>query len=210
MKILIKTLIIITILSCLCNYVQAQETKTHSKIISFTPQYMIKRGLMMNIDTKLNNNKWFQISPQIYLANNENYNGGDNYNELIGFGIDFHRKIIVNNIPKMLTFKGISELGIYLSYGPSYNFFYLNYFDDDEYNSAQYHTNIHKLGGDVMIGYQFFIKKILSIDIYTGLGIRYSFIESEGEQESLFSDSYIGFGYTGNLMLLGIRFGLSL
>ncbi|MBN2520843.1 MAG: hypothetical protein JXB17_10090 [Bacteroidales bacterium] len=187
-----------------------QDVYSPSKIISFTPQYMINRGLKMNIERKLNECKWIQISPELYFANNNNSNGGDHYNELIGAGISVHKKLFFNQNSGLFSPYVTNELGLYLSYGPSYNFFYLNYFSSDDNYGSQYSTYIHKIGGDVLIGYEFIIKNILIIDLYTGLGLRYSFIDVEGEKQNLFYRYYTGFGYTGTLFQGGMRIGLNL
>lgn len=182
-----------------------------NKIYSFLPQYMFHRGIRIDIERKLKENRWIQICPQIYFANGEYENSGDTYNELFGAGLAVYSKRYINN--NILTGENdkIDELGIYISYGLSYNYFYLNYLENYSYGSSTpYSTCIHKIGGDVLIGYQVLYWDILSVDIYTGLGIRYSITKTEGMEDALFNNFYNGFGYTGNLMHLGLRIGISL
>ena len=112
MKIIFKTLIaFLLIQSNSIIKLTAQEDYSPSKIISFTPQYMINKGLMMNIDKKLQEGKWLQISPQLYFANDKNSNGGDNYNDLAGVGINVHKKIFVSSSPEFLKNEVINESG---------------------------------------------------------------------------------------------------
>ncbi|NJK98636.1 MAG: hypothetical protein HC905_30285 [Bacteroidales bacterium] len=72
----------------------------------------------------------------------------------------------------------------------------------------QAETTINKFGGDIIIGYQTFAFDRLVVDIYAGLGGRYSEYKFKGQTKLKFNDFLYDYGFTGNILLVGVRLGL--
>ncbi|MDD1444295.1 hypothetical protein MEO93_28945, partial [Dolichospermum sp. ST_sed3] len=68
---------------------------------------------------------------------------------------------------------------------------------------------INRTGLNSVIGFEKEIYEKLVLDIYVGLGVRYSHIKSDSDL-SKFNDSWLGYGYSGTLGLAGIRVGVNL
>ena len=146
-----------------------------------------------------------QICPQFYLSEREEdsfLDDNNQYSYLIGGGMSVYDKIFTNPDYK--------KFGLYLSYGLTYNFFKVDYTDYSGETAQSASGNIHKAGADLLLGYQFFIHKILSVDLYTGLGTRISYMDADGADTERFNTGYLGYNYTGNLLQLGIRIGVIL
>jgi len=175
-------------------------------IYSFVPQYLINRGIRVDLEKQIASNHLLQICPQFYLADKKE--GSDflheenSFNYLIGGGLSLYDKIF--------AFDDFKKYGLYLSYGATYNFFHIEYIDNPGSNPISATAKIHKVGGDLIIGYQVFIREIVSLDFYTGVGIRYSNMDTNGTDMNRFNTGYYGYNYTGNIMLLGFRIGVIL
>jgi hypothetical protein len=183
----------------------SQEEQTRESIYSFVPQYLINRGIRVDIEKKLTQRHFLQICPQFYLSEKEEdtfLNSTNQFSYLIGGGLNVYDKIFAAESYK--------EYGLYFSYGLSYNYFYIEYLDDSGESELSAKANISKLGGDLILGYQFFIRDLVSIDIYTGLGTRVSFMDANGADTDRFNTGYFGYNYTGNILLLGLRLGVIL
>jgi hypothetical protein len=183
----------------------AQEREKKETIYSFVPQYLIKHGIRVDIEKQVSPRNFVQICPQFYLSERDEDNFWENrnaYSYLIGGGMNLYHKIF--------AFEDYKTYGLYLSYGISYNFFSIDYTDYSGETDLSASGTIHKAGADLLVGYQFFIKEKLSIDIYTGLGTRYSIMEADGADTDRFNTGYTGYNYTGNIMQLGIRIGVIL
>jgi hypothetical protein len=200
-----KKFIFFPLLSLLFLSANAQEEQSKETIYSFVPQYLINRGIRVDIEKPIAKKHFLQICPQFYLSEKSEDNftiQRNQFSYLIGGGFNIYDKIF--------TFEGYKEYGLYLSYGLSYNYFYVEYTDfSGDFDKSAY-GNIHKVGADLILGYQFFVRKILSVDIYTGLGTRYSFMDAGGADTDRFNTGYFGYNYTGNIMLLGLRLGVIL
>lgn len=196
---------------CIVQMATAQENQDPEKIFSFVPQTMILHGIRVDWERKINENKWIQLCPEVYFANGDYSNGNDEFNELVGAGLRLYKKRYVNNSIFVNNSSNVNELGIYLAAGPTYQYYHLNYLEDNNTEAYTYKVDINKLGFDILIGYQFLIKDIVSIDIYTGLGARYSFVDPKGgDRDNLFDGYYTSYGFTGNLIHGGLRIGLKL
>lgn len=200
-------------------------------IASISPQYVFKNGMRFDIEYNLKNKKqWIGISPQIYYSNNGGYfdnffNYDYSYNEyndlnsngfdtLTGFGLEFYHKIFLLDRNK--------AAGFYFNYGVKFNYFDLKYstysweteiIDNLEYieylPTTQSHI-INKLGFNLIIGRQFELSDYLYIDLYTGVGMRYSAHSKDVNVIKSFDNSIVDFGYSGSLLLLGVKIGVGL
>ena len=186
---------------------QSDSTKFKGMVYSFVPQYLINSGIRIDIEKQISGKHWIQICPQFYLGENRNDNefrdGFKDYNNLLGGGLHLYHKIFVN-------WDESQKGGLYFSYGLTYDYFEIEY---DAYylgNPIDAKATINKMGGDLILGYQFLIKKKLSIDLYTGVGSRYSILDTNGDNENIFNDSYFDYNYSGNILLVGFRIGIVL
>ncbi|MFW6222218.1 MAG: hypothetical protein ACOC3T_01265 [Bacteroidota bacterium] len=179
------------------------DTLQANKIISFVPQYLINSGIRVDYDIRLSDRHWLQLAPQIYLRDRSSSDPEEyypDYHQLYGAGLFLYHKQYLkqNSEPE----------GAYLSYGLTYNYFYLNY-DEEWVNSyVERYSKINKLGGDIIIGISTILFDYVTLDIYAGLGVRYSLLDSDAENPRHFNDFYSDFGYTGNMMSLGLRLGV--
>ena len=188
-------------------YASAQEETSRETIYSFLPQYLINRGIRIDVDKQIGRRHYLQICPQFYLS--EKHEGDlvldkNKYSYLIGGGLNLYHKIF--------AFEEFKDYGLYLSYGLSYNYFHVEYTDDSGGNNVLISAEgeIHKIGSDLTIGYQFFIRRVVALDFFTGLGTRISFMDAGGADTDRFNTGYFGYNYTGNILLLGMRIGVVL
>lgn len=187
---------------------QYDSTRNHLMIV---PHYLVFDGMRIDYELKIKNNHWIQLCPQFYFKENNsssddnispisitNNNTNTSLRRLFGVGLDAYHKIYL----------GISyrQPGAFISYGASANYFEIEY--ADEGNVSQTSTSsFSKIGGDVIIGYDLGFKKNLIIfGIYTGLGYRYSFTNNSQIKKN-FTRSMYDYAYSGNIFLIGFRFG---
>ena len=203
-KIFIITLIIIGIILP----VKSQDNSS-SFLVMGVPQYLITKGLRIDFDLKTQKpKKWVVLSPILYLnQNSDDYLYDEN---IYGGGIEVTFKQFLS--------KEDNAKGVYFAYGPKY--VYNSIEKEGEYwvernnliyeETGIYTTSIHKLGINCFLGTQFDITENLFTDVYIGFGFRYSFLDySEGEGSS-YSSSWIDYGYSGILLVSGIRVGVGL
>jgi hypothetical protein len=211
-----KILLIAIIISIFFNTeTQAQKdtVKLDGIIFSFVPQYLINRGIRLDIEKQITPRSFIQICPQFYLGEQKDRNSNDIYyndvsydeddfNKVTGGGLNIYHKIFAN--------EDFLSKGVYFSYGVSYSYFEIEYFDEYLGNTINSTGTIQKVGGDLLIGYQFFFRNKLSIDLYTGVGTRFSEMDTDGEDSNRFNNNYFSYNYSGNLMHIGFRIGLIL
>jgi len=183
----------------------SQDENKNKNIYSFVPQYLINRGIRVDVERKISGRHYIQICPQFYLSEKENKEfviDKNQFNYLIGGGLNVYHKIF--------TVEDFKYNGLYLSYGLSYNYFSIEYIDNSGDYDFTAKGTINKMGADLIIGYQILIHETVSVDIYTGLGTRLSYMETDGLDADRFNTGYYGYNYTGNIMLLGFRLGVIL
>jgi hypothetical protein len=188
---------------------QPEESRYSFGIV---PQYAIINGLRTDFEFKLNNrNNWLVLAPQLYISNNGNLNW--DYNKMLGAGIEIQHKIFVNKTP--------NKKGVYFAYGPTFNYFSVkdngltaqafeedgaNYFGLEE---GEITTNIYKIGGNFIVGVQIVIAKVMYIDPYVGMGIRFSFDDQTTGLHDYYNEWWADMGYSGTLMVSGVRIGVN-
>jgi hypothetical protein len=185
--------------------IYAQDIEKKKTVYSFVPQYLINRGIRIDVEKHIKNNHVIQFCPQFYLSERDEddfFNNTNKYNYLIGGGMNVYHKIFASSDYK--------KYGLYLSYGISASYFNIEYTDDSDNLNISAKADIFKTGIDVLLGYQIFAYDIISIDIYTGLGTRLSFLDTNGTDKDKFNNGYYGYAYTGNIMHLGLRIGVIL
>lgn len=192
---------------------QKDTTKLDGVIYSFVPQYLINRGIRLDIEKQITPRSLIQICPQFYLGEQKDFNTNDIYYNDISYNEDDFNKVIgggINIYHKIFANSNFLDNGVYFSYGISYSYFEIDYFDEYLDNTINATGTIQKVGGDLLIGYQFLFKNKLSIDLYTGVGTRLSEMDTNAEDADRFNTNYFSYNYNGNLMHLGFRIGLIL
>ncbi|NOQ24265.1 MAG: hypothetical protein GQ564_02785 [Bacteroidales bacterium] len=211
-----KIILLFSIFALLFNtqsFAQKDTTKIDGIIYSFVPQYLIIKGIRIDIEKQITPRSFIQFSPQFYLGEN-NQNSIDSYsnnffsdddedfNKILGGGLNVYHKIFAND--------DFLNNGVYFSYGLSYSYYEIEYYEDFLGSTIDNEATIQKYGGDILIGYQLFFKNKLSLDIYTGIGSRFSNMDTNGSTRNKFNSNYSGYNYQGNLLHLGFRIGLIL
>lgn len=209
MKIFIfKTLILLLIIG----KANAQENN-QSFLVMGMPQYLVIEGLRIDMELKTKKpNQWITISPMVFLKNNEkNLKTRNESVETIsggGLGISFKQFLLNKQGP----------CGAYFAYGPLYQYYKIgntgNYWveKNKEYfeENGRYSAQIHKFGGNCIIGSQFKFLENLYGDIFIGFGIRYSLLIYEGKIGSNYNSNWMDKGFSGILLVSGIRIGVGL
>jgi len=176
------------------------------------PQYTFTKGLRADLDFRLNNkNNWLVVAPQLYVSNEDTYSS--DYNSMWGAGIELQHKIFMK--------KDLDKRGIYFAYGPTFHLFSVkdegltaqayeedggNYIGLEE--GGEMTTHIYKFGGNFIIGAQIVIGKVMYIDPYIGIGMRFSFDDQSSGLHGYYNEWWSDMGYSGTLMVGGVRFGL--
>lgn len=181
------------------------DTLNRKSIISFSPQHLIKRGIRIEFERKLTENKWLVIAPSLYFAQKENkqdyddYYYDDTYNLLLGAGIAPYLKSFVRQN---------GDFGGYISWGLNYNYFYLQYYEAGDIDE-EIDAEIHRIGFDITLGYQVLIADLLVLDMYTGMGARKSYFHNGGGvSNDKFNNSHYDYNVTSNIFLIGVKIGL--
>lgn len=208
----LKQLILATIFFAITpNLIFSQDTIPKKMAVSWEPFYMVNNGIRLNFDKHLKNNHWIEASPLFYSA----YKGNSNsrYETLLGGGIDVSHRILLEkdyNTP-------------YFAYGLSVQYYKLNYsdnvwmtFNEDNleymiYDDMEVDHSILKIGPYAVIGYQSLLSKMVVIDIYAGLGFRKSYHYSNTSIigfENNFNSYYGDYGYTGVMIVAGLKIGI--
>ncbi len=198
-------------------YMVAQDTEIPEPVkkisVGMVPQYAITNGIRIDVDLRLNESRhWLVFAPQLYLRMSESTNY--DYNSLVGFGFEFQHKMFLHDKPK--------PKGPYFAYGPVFNYFNV---EDDGYNISPFseygnsyfelaegpvHTNIFKVGGNIIFGMQTVISDFFYIDTYIGTGFRLSFDNRTSGLHKGYNDWMGDLGYSGTLLVGGVRIGISL
>jgi hypothetical protein len=161
--------------------------------------------MRFDYEKKLTPRAWLQVMFEGYAMEKNDYSTSwrEEYSyDLAGIGIGCNYKWYVDSDP--------SALGTYIAPGICYNFFKSDNYDPTTSPETKSATTIHKVGAHLTIGYQFFVADRLLIDFYTGLGFRKAFnhySNSSASRNFKFDDNMINYGYSGNTLLLGVRFG---
>ncbi|MDO8896344.1 MAG: hypothetical protein Q7V19_01745 [Bacteroidales bacterium] len=187
-------------------FVAAQEPETittngfPTRMISFVPQYAFMNGLRLDYDFQLTKNNWIQLAPTFY-AGRENMDI-NNFENITGIGLHAYHRYHPG--------EGFGKVPVYLSFGPVYQYFHLKH-NEWEMNSTKLrNTYIHRIGLDVIIGVFSPAINDIVFDVYTGIGLRHAFQTTDATKAQNFNDSFVDFGYSGSIFILGLRIGIPL
>jgi len=219
-----KKLFIITFIAYLLlsgENIIAQEQPPKLKILS-VPQYIFKHGIRMDVELPSKNySSWWVFSPQYFIDvsnfGNSNNFGSDEfkrYEQLHGFGFSVHRKNYFN--------REHVDKGLYLSGGIGFQHFNILanneiwvQINEDGLNYMQlikknHHVKINKVLTEAVIGFQKEITSRLYIDIYVGVGLRYSLYDQPSGMDFKLNRNTIDYGYTGTAFVGGFKVGVGL
>ncbi len=170
--------------------------------VSFQPMYIHNSGLRLDFEYRFKSpNQWIHFCPQFYHIP-ENQTGfpviGDyDFDNILGFGFNAaYRKYLRD------TYKPAGE---YIQTSFLYNHFITEYPDDYYVDITK--QNINKIGINFEMGYQLISNNYILFDFYGGLGYRQSWYNSDGEEIHYISDVSWSFGYSGVMLVLGVRIG---
>jgi len=206
-------LISVAVLFLFTNHSLAQNdtTKIKGLVYSFVPQYLINNGIRIDVEKQITSRTFIQFCPQFYLGEKKSRNtnmyyegsyDNDDYNKITGGGLNIYHKIFANT--------NFTRNGIYFSYGLSYSYFDIDYYEEYLGETINANAIVQKYGADLLLGYQFFFKGKLSLDLYTGIGTRFSNMDTDGHSRDKFKSTYFDYNYNGNLLHGGVRIGLVL
>lgn len=193
----------IFILSLLPALLPAQNemmTVKPSVMISLVPQYAFQSGFRVDVDLPLNDHHWLQLAPVFYAGNNVEMSI-TTADKLGGVALHaFHRFY-----PDPVR----DRWQPYLAWGPSFQYYALDYKVRNGNIRTDKHTNIIRIGMDltggmVAHGSTFFF------DFYAGAGIRQAFLSGDKDTGEKFNDTFLDFGYSGVLLVAGVRVGISI
>ena len=181
--------------------------------IGLVPQYSLLGGMRTDLDIRLNEkNHWLVVSPLIFY--DDGNIGYSDYEEMFGVGLELqHRIYLHKNDPQ--------PRGAYFGYGTVFNYYsvesngYQSYLFDEngnDYIGLEYgpvNTNIFKFGGNFVFGLQTVINDFFYLDAYIGTGIRLSVDNKTSGLHKYYTDSWLDLGYSGTLLVGGLRLGIS-
>ncbi|MDP2423070.1 MAG: hypothetical protein U1C46_03005 [Bacteroidales bacterium] len=210
----LKLLVVLLLFSGMSCSLQAQE-KQYRFMVMGVPQQMFFHGIRIELDlAQKKEHHWITIAPQFYFSNHGS-NGilsNNNFEKLFGGGIDIFSRHYLS--------RKKSASGAYLSWGGGYRYLNLNTTDylwsTFQENGLVYyrrqHTNydvqIHSLSARGVAGWQFFIQEQMAVDVYFGFGLRFSSHQRPQGSFVTYNSSAFDYGYTGTLVVGGLRFGL--
>jgi len=198
-----KKTALILILALLSLLLSAQENPADtpsSLMISLVPQYAFQSGFRVDVDLPLSERHWLQLAPVFYAGNNVEMSI-TTADKLGGVALHaFHRFY-----PDPVR----DRWQPYLAWGPSFQHYALDYKVRSGNIRIDKHTNINRIGMDltggmVAHGSTFFF------DFYAGAGIRQAFLSGDKDTGEKFNETFLDFGYSGVLLVAGVRVGISI
>ena len=196
-------------------FVNAQQSENDFENQTFklgiVPQYGIVNGTRLDLDFRLKNPKsWIVFAPQIYIHDQGTLQW--DYDRMFGIGLEVQHKIFL--VTQM------DKRSAYIAYGPVFNYYSIKdnaltpvEFVEDE---ATYigitdrveTTSLYKLGANLIIGIQYIVSERFYFDPYIGTGIRFSFDNKTSGLHKMYNEWWGDMGYSGTLIVGGIRFGV--
>lgn len=188
--------------------------KSKSFNIGIVPQYAFINGTRLDFDFRLNNKgHWLVVAPQFYINNDGSLNWNWDYNRMSGTGIDLQHRFYFKNHS--------SPLGPYIAYGPVFQYFSIkedalaphHYTENGsayfELKEQEITTNMFKFGGNLNMGIQMIALDQIYVDCYVGTGFRLSYNNRDKGLSKRFDSWWSSMGYSGSILNLGVRLGLT-
>lgn len=201
--------------------VQVYETKSkwdakrakYTKALMIVPQYAVEHGLRLDLEFRTGNNA-LVIAPIFYVDNTGNSIGmSQDYNEMVGGGLDLAYKINLIDANKLFVPYGAIAL--------SYDFFNINtdgvtdnydyYYGEYTYFEGTKDLAIHKMGLDVLMGFQLTPLPRFVIDVSAGVGGKYSIAPEESEfVKAEYSKDITSIAFTGISPAFNFKIGIKI
>jgi len=197
--------------------IQAQETafsareNSNKYIWSIVPQYTAESCMRMDIERRLNNGTSIIVAPRFYVKSSDSWEG-NNDGKMAGIGGEIFHKLRINSLEN--SYRG------YIAYGVLYNFYDVISSETTWEPSTSMgvptseavvedkHNGVNKMGPNLAIGLEMEPVERLIIDIYAGVGARYSFV-SYGDKTFIDNHtSILDIGFTGILPLAVVKVGV--
>jgi hypothetical protein len=191
-----------------------EELNSNKVWVMGLPQYLFQNGIRLEIDKQLENpHNWITVSPTIYYKDKPGLFGNRNVKSMSGAGLD----LIFRWYPYGIRKKG----GMYLAAGGGYRYIaqknsgslWETYTENNQtyirYVDILWNKQIHTGNIRGTFGFQMLPAKNFAIDIYCGFALKMSEVKTpEGFWHYQDSYDFYEFGYTGMMILGGIRFGI--
>ena len=198
------------------NYILGQEEdntskKKYTKQVLLTPQYVGLHGIRIDFEFMVGPKNALVIAPRVHL----NTDGSSNidYEQLVALGGNFAYKL---NFREPAGYK----MNPYMAFGAYYTWYnitleqsaWVDYYIDDlpalTLDGSDKDFQIHKMGPEILVGFQLLPIPEFVIDISVGAGLRYSI---SGDDEELindkFNNSIIDPAFTGILPVFNLKLG---
>lgn len=190
------------------NEVVEEKYELPRTVAKINPGSFLTRSLQADFEFLSDKKKMsLQFSPNGTIYQNS----GD---KAYGLGLNVaYRKYLREPI----TNKGKTQGAAYFYFSAGYNFYnthYNQYTYDEVWNGSYYDVvetrtrhgeQIHKYSADIGFGVQYIIRKMISIDMNVGGGLRYA---DSNNGESWWDDWMGDYGHTGFVPKIGIAFGV--
>lgn len=211
MKKLLLTLIAVIPLMV---FAQEETSSKKEKILSIVPQYVFQNGFKFDYEFTLKDDwkSWLMISPTLFISTDDSDVTSYSYENMRGLGIEVHHKYFMKEPDE--------RKGFYFAYGGGFQFLsikseqFIDYTytengnDYISYKTDDVNTPINRLLLDIVVGKQIVRYKPFIIDGYLGVGFRYS-VNKDFEMIDNFNDTWFDYGYSGSLIVAGVKFGFN-
>lgn len=179
------------------------------------PQYLFENGIRIEIDRRIQeSHNWITWSPTIYYRGQPGSWISGNYDvqSLAGMGLE----VLYRWYPAGFGYQG----GVYVSGGGGYRYmsqkikgYQWDDFQQDgltfyDYNNGIWYriSQTYSLRG--IVGYQLVSNKHLGLDLYVGLGAKYSIIDKPEGAMAYFTENHNPFTGSGFFITGGFRMGI--
>ncbi|HMM10964.1 MAG TPA: hypothetical protein PKE03_02585 [Bacteroidales bacterium] len=195
-----RSFVLLLLLAMLSSALPAQETVPVAEpqlMFSLVPQYAFQSGFRLDVDLPLNKQHWIQLAP-VFFAGNHVEMGITTADKLSGIALHAYHRFYPDPSP--------NRRQPYLAWGPVFQHYAIDYKIHNGNLKVDKHTNINRLGIDLTGG---FVTQgsALFFDFYAGAGIRQAFLSGDKDSGEKFNDSFLDFGYSGVLLVAGVRVG---
>jgi hypothetical protein len=161
--------------------------------VMLSPQYLSINQLRIEFDQKITEGHWITLAPH-YVQDMQQYK------EQNGFGLVATYKYFLRKTPLYFGVGGQFTQNTYENYA----------FDNTSKTKLwMYQSKALQYGPNILSGSYFRVYPYLFIDLYYGLGYRFTKLSSSDGLDH-FDRSFLGYDYSGVALLFGVRIGVML
>jgi hypothetical protein len=161
---------------------------------------LFQSGFVLNYDRKMVNRHWFRFTPMFYRKEDYSMSASEDLRSLLGYGFKFqHRYFPYTNT--------VSQVGLFLSYGPSFQRFSLE-------TKEPMKVDFDKYGFEWLIGFRRVVASVFVVEFYGGLATSYMVNKSDPSVTDWrdvlknHGQMWFDYGVTGNYFVFGINLGI--